>query len=58
MSDIPLGDALDWGLIRTHTIADGYKTCDFRFKKGAKTQISSKTPAVQETIERISEKAK
>ena len=53
MSDIPLGDALGWGLIRTQTIADGCKTCDFRFKKAGKTKISSKTPAVQATIEKI-----
>ncbi|MHC4241327.1 MAG: L-2-amino-thiazoline-4-carboxylic acid hydrolase [Planctomycetota bacterium] len=53
MSDIALGDALGWGLIRTQTIADGYYTCDFRFKKGSKTMISSKTPEVQATIEKI-----
>ena len=51
MSDITLSDALEWGLIRTQTIADGYETCDFRFKKGSKTRISSKTPEVQATIE-------
>jgi hypothetical protein len=53
MSDIALGDALGWGLIRTQTIADGCDSCDFRFKKGRKTKISSKTPEVQATIERI-----
>jgi hypothetical protein len=53
MSDIALSDSLGWGLIRTQTIADGYETCDFRFKKGSDTKISSKTPEVQETIERI-----
>ena len=53
MSDIALGDALEWGLIRTHTIADGYETCDFRFKKDCESRISSKTPEVQQTIERI-----
>ena len=56
MSDIALGDAMGWGLIRTHTIADGCDGCDFRFKKGAKTRISSMTAAVQTTIERIAEK--
>ncbi len=56
MSDIVLGEALGWGLIRTQTLADGCSHCDFRFKKGAATQISSKTPAVQETIERIRQK--
>ena len=53
MSDIALSDALGWGLIRTQTIADGCQSCDFRFKKGSKTMISSKTPEVQETIETI-----
>lgn len=53
LSDIALGDALGWGLIRTQTIADGFQTCDFRFKKGSETMISSKTPEVQATIEKI-----
>jgi len=53
MSDIALSDAMEWGLIRTETLADGCERCDFRFKKGSKTQISSKTPEVQATIERI-----
>jgi len=56
MSDIALSDAMRWGLIRTETLADGCERCDFRFKKGGKTQISSKTPEVQATIERIREK--
>ncbi len=58
MSDIALGDALGWGLIRTQTIADGYEFCDFRFKKGGKSRISSKTPEVQHTIEKITIEAK
>jgi len=53
LSDIALSDAMDWGLIRTETLADGCQRCDFRFKKGGVTQISSKTPAVQATIDRI-----
>ncbi len=56
MSDIALSDAMGWGLIRTQTLADGCHHCNFRFKKGAATQISSKTPEVQETIERIRKK--
>lgn len=56
MSDIALSDAMGWGLIRTQTLADSCLHCDFRFKKGAATQISSKTPEVQETIERIRNK--
>jgi len=56
MSDIALSDALGWGLIRTETLADGCERCDFRFKKGGKTQISSRTLGVQATIERIIKK--
>jgi hypothetical protein len=56
MSDIALSDAMGWGLIRTQTLADGCRYCNFRFKKGAATQISSKMPEVQETIERIRNK--
>jgi hypothetical protein len=53
MSDIALSDTMEWGLTRTQTLADGCDYCDFRMKKGATTKISSKTPKVQETIERI-----
>jgi len=53
LSDIALGDALGWGLIRTQTIADGCESCDFRFKKGSETRISSKTSEIQATIEKI-----
>jgi hypothetical protein len=56
MSDIVLSEVMGWGLIRTQTLADGCPYCDFRFKKEAETQISSKTPEVQETIERIRNK--
>ena len=56
MSDIALSDAMGWGLIRTQTLADGCHHCDFRFKKGGATQISSRTPEVQQTIERINSK--
>lgn len=53
MSDIALSEALGWGLTRTQTLADGCECCDFRFKEGAVTHISSRTPEVQATIERI-----
>jgi hypothetical protein len=53
MSDIALGNALGWGLIRTGTLAEGCEICNFRFKKGGEVQISSQTPEVQATIERI-----
>jgi len=56
MSDIALSEAMGWSLSRTQTLADGCLHCDFRFKKGAATQISSKMPEVQESIEKIRKK--
>jgi hypothetical protein len=56
MSDIPLGDAIGWGLTRTQTLADGCEYCDFRFKKESENEISSKTPEVQRTIDKIMKK--
>ncbi len=56
MSDIALSDALGWGLARTQTLADGCQYCDFRFKEGTTTQITSRTPDVQQTIEKIHRK--
>lgn len=53
MSDIALSDAFGWGLIRTQTLADGCSHCDFRFKEGGKTCITSQTPQVQQTIDRL-----
>lgn len=53
MSDIALGEALGWGLTRTQTLADGCDYCDFRFTKGGGSHISSQTPEVQKTIDRI-----
>ena len=53
MSDLALSDAFNWGLIRTQTLADGCDYCDFRFQKGAPTQITSRTPEVQEAIEAL-----
>lgn len=58
MSDIALSDALGWGLIRSQTLADGCSHCDFRFKRNAVTQVSSKTPEVQQTIERIEQRTR
>ena len=40
--DIISSDMYGWGLRRTMTIAEGYPTCDFRFKKGGKTSITSR----------------
>ena len=56
MSDVALSEAMGWGLVRTKTLADGCPHCDFRFKEGAVTKISSKTPEVQEAVEKIRKK--
>ena len=53
MSDIALSEAFGWGLIRTQTLADGCRHCDFRFKQGGETRITSRTPEVQAAIDRI-----
>ena len=53
LSDIALSEGLGWGLIRTQTLADGCSHCDFRFKQGGETRITSRTPEVQATLERI-----
>ena len=53
LSDIALGAAFGWGVIRSETLADGCRQCNFRFKKGGKTRISSPTPEVQATIDKI-----
>ena len=38
--DQTASEILGWGLTRTMTIADGCKKCDFRFKKGGKTNLT------------------
>lgn len=50
------GGVFGWGLRRSETLADGCQRCHFRFKKGGETEISSLTPDVQATIEKIREK--
>ena len=39
--DILSSDRFGWGLKRTMTIADGGLVCDFRFRKGGVTEVSS-----------------
>ncbi len=51
MSDVPMSDVMGWGLIRSETLADGCVRCDFRFKKGGLTMVSSRTNDVHATIE-------
>ena len=36
--DFVTSKASGWGLTRTMTLAEGYKKCDFRFKKGGKLE--------------------
>jgi hypothetical protein len=39
--DFPINEAYSkglWGFTRTMTLAEGYEKCDFRFKKGGKTE--------------------
>jgi hypothetical protein len=55
LSDMALSDAMGWGLKRTETLADGCDKCDFRFRKGAKTEISSKSPEVQAIIDKMAD---
>jgi hypothetical protein len=38
LGDYPLSDAFGWGLVRTMTIAEGAKKCDFRLKRGRKLE--------------------
>ena len=52
VSDVALSEALDWGLVRTGTLADGCARCDFRFRPGGPTRISSRAESVQAAIER------
>jgi hypothetical protein len=51
LSDLALSDAFGWGLTRTETLADGCARCDFRFRPGGPTRISSPLPHVQAAIE-------
>lgn len=53
LADIALSDVFGWGLTRTQTIGDGCTYCDFRFKKGAATKITSKVPEVQNMIDKL-----
>jgi hypothetical protein len=32
-------EIMGWGLARTMTIADGFTKCDFRYKKGGRTDV-------------------
>lgn len=53
LADIELSKAFGWGLIRSQTIGDGCAFCDFRFKKGSGTKVTSKDPKVQHVIDKL-----
>jgi predicted ArsR family transcriptional regulator len=38
-TDKPISELMGWGLYRSTTIANGSPICQFRFKKGGKTQV-------------------
>jgi len=38
-TDKPISELLGWGLTRPRTIAEGFPTCGFRFKKGGATNV-------------------
>ena len=38
-TDKPISELMGWGLTRTMTLAEGFPKCDFRFKKGGKTNV-------------------
>ncbi len=52
--DILYSETLGWGLRRTQTLAEGASKCDFRFKKGGRTNVTV-PPAMQRVIERSGE---
>ncbi len=43
-ADILYSQALDWGLSRTTTLAEGAERCDFRFKRGGETRVAVPEP--------------
>jgi len=38
-TDKPISELMGWGLTRPNTIAEGFPTCGFRFKKGGATNV-------------------
>jgi hypothetical protein len=40
IADALYSEMMNWGLIRTKTLAEGADKCDFRFKKGGPTQVT------------------
>jgi len=47
LADIPGSEAMAWGLARTETLAQGGQRCDFRFRRGAPTDVRVRLPMVK-----------
>lgn len=47
LADIPGSEALGWGLARSETLAQGGERCDFRFRKGGRTEVKVRLPVVR-----------
>lgn len=46
--DFATNKASDWGLTRAMTLAEGFKKCDFRYKRGKKTEQEWPPPFLEE----------
>lgn len=44
LADVPGSEAFGWGLVRTETLAQGGKRCDFRFRRGGETKVRVHLP--------------
>jgi hypothetical protein len=48
-TDKPISELMGWGLTRRMTLAEGFPKCDFRFKKGGRTNVVI-PPSLQELL--------
>lgn len=46
LADVHGSEELGWGLVRTETLAQGGATCDFRFRRGGKTDVKVRLPTL------------
>jgi hypothetical protein len=44
LADVPGSETFGWGLARTETLAQGGARCDFRFRRGGKTDVKVRLP--------------
>lgn len=47
LADVPGSEMFGWGLLRTETLAQGGSRCDFRFRRGADTDVKVRLPVVE-----------